>query len=62
MSRRSGAALLACALGLVGLLGLAVRSTSHPEAARRRGPFLSILARDGSSARGGIAPGAITLA
>ncbi len=61
MSRRSGAAVLACALGLVGLLGLAAWST-RPKAAQSRGPFLSILQRDGGSGRSAVAPGAIALA
>jgi hypothetical protein len=61
MRRRSGASALTRGLRLVGLLalaGCAVRAKAEP-----KGPFLSILRKDGTSAaRGAIAPGSIALA
>lgn len=61
MDRGSGAPALRCALGLVGLFALA-SSPACPKAGHR-GPFLSILSREGATAtRGAPPPGSIALA
>lgn len=62
MSCRSGAAALVRALGLVGLFGLCACST-RTKAAQTRGPFLSILQREGAAGvRGAVSPASVTLA
>jgi hypothetical protein len=61
MDRRSGASALARVLGLVGLLALA-GCPARPKA-ETRGPFLSLLAREGATvARGAVPPGSVALA
>jgi hypothetical protein len=62
MSRGPGAAALLYEAAFIGLLGLAACST-RTKAAGSRGPFLSILPREGATpARGAIAPGSVSLA
>jgi hypothetical protein len=61
MNRRSGASALARALGLAGLLALA-GCPGRPKA-ETRGPFLSIMQREGATvARGAVPPGSVALA
>jgi hypothetical protein len=60
MERGSGAPALTRTLGLVGLLALA-SSPACPKA-EHRGPFLSILTREGATTSSGPPPGSIALA
>ena len=61
MTRGSGVSVLACALGVAGLVALG-GCQARPKA-ETRGPFLNILPREGATiARGAIPPGVIALA